>query len=312
MARKLRIEYPGAIYHVINRGNYRRDVFESAGAAQAFQEALLEACDTFKWRLHAHVVMRNHFHLAVETPQGDLIAGMHWLQSTYATRFNRFRAERGHLFQGRYQALLIEDAAALGRVADYIHLNPVRAGIVPVEHLAGFRWSSLRWFLKPQRPQCLQGTDVLRQHGLSESSQGWKDYVDVLKRIAVDEAEQIRLGFDEFSRGYAIGSAGWRKAIAKEYGHLALAPGLMANEAKALRETRWGQLLEVEVQRRGLPLSVIEQEPLKSASWKIGVATDLRRAGVPYSWLAETLRMGSANSVRAYVNRFREKLHISA
>ncbi len=238
MARKLRIEFPGAIYHVINRGNYRRDVFESAGAARAFQETLVQACETYQWRLHAHVVMRNHFHLAVETPGGDLVAGMHWLQSTYATRFNRFRAERGHLFQGRYQALLIEDAAALGRVADYIHLNPVRARIVPVEHLAGFRWSSLRWYLGHERPRCLHGSEIVGRHGLSDSREGWKDYVDNLTKLAADEAEQRRLGFDEFSRGFVVGSAGWRKAIATEHGHLALSPGVWAEEATQLRESR--------------------------------------------------------------------------
>jgi putative transposase len=127
MARKLRIQYPGAMYHVINRGNYRRDVFESVGAARAFEAALLEACELFGWLLHAHAVMRNHFHLALETPEPNLVEGMHWLQSSFATRFNRFRGENGHLFQGRYKSLLVEDGAALGRVADYIHLNPVRA-----------------------------------------------------------------------------------------------------------------------------------------------------------------------------------------
>jgi REP element-mobilizing transposase RayT len=88
MARKLRIEYPGALYHVINRGNYRRDVFESAGAAEAFVAALREAVAQYGWRVHAYVVMRNHYHLAVETPQPNLVEGMHWLQSTLATRFN--------------------------------------------------------------------------------------------------------------------------------------------------------------------------------------------------------------------------------
>jgi putative transposase len=129
MARKLRIEYPGALYHVINRGNYRQDVFTSVGAAEAFVRTLAEATALQGWRVHAYVVMRNHYHVALETPQPNLVAGMHWLQGTLATRFNRFRQEHGHLFQGRYHALLIEDTAALGRVVDYIHLNPVRRSI---------------------------------------------------------------------------------------------------------------------------------------------------------------------------------------
>src|SRR5258706_14385578 len=143
MARRLRIEFEGALYHVINRGNFQRDVFQSAGAAKAFEAALGEACERHHWRVHAYVIMRNHYHLALETPEANLVAGMHWLQSTYASRFNRFRRARGHLFQGRYQALLVEDAGALVRVANYRHLNPVRAKIVAAAQVATFRWSSL-------------------------------------------------------------------------------------------------------------------------------------------------------------------------
>src|SRR4051812_47665112 len=124
MARKLRLQYEGALYHVINRGNYRRDIFQTAGAAKAFEATLFEAGDRYGWRLHAHALMRNHFHLALETPESNLVEGMHWLQSTYATRFNRYRSDRGHLFQGRYQSPVIEDAAVLVRVVNYIHLNP--------------------------------------------------------------------------------------------------------------------------------------------------------------------------------------------
>ena len=87
------MEYGGACYHVINRGNYRRDLFAGEGAAQAFVGCLRETCGRFGWRLHAYVVMRNHFHLAVETPEPNLSLGMKWLQGTWVARFNRFRGE---------------------------------------------------------------------------------------------------------------------------------------------------------------------------------------------------------------------------
>src|ERR1043166_624960 len=102
MARRLRIQYEGALYHVINRGNYQRDVFETAGAAQAFVTTLEEASAQNDWRVPAYVVMRNHYHLAIETPKANLVDGMQWLQGTLAVRFNRYRNEKGHLFQGRY------------------------------------------------------------------------------------------------------------------------------------------------------------------------------------------------------------------
>ena len=171
MARKLRLQYEGAVYHVINRGNYRRDVFETADKAKAFEECLFEAGERMGWRLHAYVLMRNHYHLALETPQANLVEGMHWMQSTFATRFNRFRQERGHLFQGRYQSLVVEPGDALRRVVDYIHLNSVRAGLVTGEQLVDFRWSSLRRFVRGGRPACLcadwKGED---------SAEGWKRF----------------------------------------------------------------------------------------------------------------------------------------
>ncbi len=111
MARKLRLEFPGACYHVINRGNYRANVFQSEKTKAAFVSCLFEACVKSHWLLHAFTVMRNHYHLALETPEGNLVAGMQWLQSTFANRFNRLRDERGHLFQGRYKALLVEEGA---------------------------------------------------------------------------------------------------------------------------------------------------------------------------------------------------------
>ena len=127
MARLARIEYPGAICHVINRGNYRGDVFGSSGAAQAFEAVLEDAVKRFEWELGAYVIMRNHFHLAVRTPHPNLSAGMQWLQVTFAARFNRLRGEQGHLFQGRFKSFVLQDEEVWARVADYIHLNPLRA-----------------------------------------------------------------------------------------------------------------------------------------------------------------------------------------
>ena len=127
MARRLRIQYPGARYHVINRGNLQHDVFATFGAQNAFLIALEQAAVQFGWQAHAFVVLRNHYHFALETPEPNLVDGMHWLQSTFATKLTRFHDQHGHVFQGRYKALLVEDAHHLARVCDYIPLNPVAA-----------------------------------------------------------------------------------------------------------------------------------------------------------------------------------------
>lgn len=302
MARKLRIQYEGALYHVINRGNYRRDVFESVGAAQAFEATLIEACEMHGWRLHAHVVMRNHYHLAVETPRANLVEGMHWLQSTFATRFNRFRDERGHLFQGRYQAVLIEDAAALARVVDYIHLNPVRAGIVAAEQLEGFRWSSLRRFGRGERPAVFACGEWLGARGLEDTATGMSAYVRYLMKLAESEAEQQRLGLRELSVGWAIGSEGWRRAIAKDHVQRALQPGLEAAELRGLKEAHWRQELEEGLRQCGKTREELGND-ICGAPWKIGMAARLRNAGAPYAWITAELRMGKASSVRTYLSK---------
>ena len=129
MARKTRIEYAGAYYHLINRGNYRSWIFESDGARKSFFECLIQACESMGWRVHAWCLMGNHYHLCIQTPEPNLVEGMRWLQSTFANRFNRFRKSHGHVFQGRYQAILL-DGDAVAAVSHYIHLNPVRAGLI--------------------------------------------------------------------------------------------------------------------------------------------------------------------------------------
>ena len=127
--------------------------------------------------MHGYVVMRNHYHLALETPEPNLVEGMQWLQSTYANRFNRFRGERGHVFQGRYQAIAVEDGAHLGAVAHYIHLNPVRARIVAVRQANDYRWSSLYFLAKRgARPGWLRLEDALLAAGsLADGESGMKN-----------------------------------------------------------------------------------------------------------------------------------------
>ena len=301
MARRLRLQYDGALYHIINRGNYRRDVFETAGATRAFEAALFEAADRHRWRLHAHAVMRNHFHLALETPEANLVEGMHWLQSTYATRFNRFRSERGHLFQGRYQSPVIEDAAALVRVINYIHLNPVAAGIVEMPALPTYPWTSLARFLQGPRPPCLTAGALLAHLELPDSAAGWSNYVAQLEALVGDPAAQESAGWQDFSKGWAIGTHGWRRALAKEHAQYALEVGIAKDELREIKEARWRLLLEHALRAAGKSAIDIEHD-CKGAAWKIELARRLRvTAAAPYRWIAAVLKMGSPASVRVYL-----------
>ncbi len=308
MARKLRIEEPGAIYHVLNRGNSRRDLFQSGGEARAFQDTLVEATARYGWRLHAFVIMRNHYHLALETPEPNLSVGMHWLQSTFAMRFNRFRDERGHLFRGRFQGLIVEDRTHLTRLVDYIHLNPLRAGIVTPEQLGSFRWSSLHLWLKNQAFTGMQAVYWLEHHGLEPSLTGWANYVEYLTALGADVVRQKEMGFENMSRGWAIGTAGWRKALAKEHSHLSLNPGLSANQARELRESTWLRSLHQALSKHGKR----SEEIVASATfapWKITIAQQVRQeTGAAVPWLCEELKLGTPDSARAYLSRAKRQV----
>jgi len=148
MARPLRIIYEGAFYHVTARGNERRRIFLSHRDYEKFLSYLAEAVHKYGVILHAFVLMANHYHLIVETPKGNLSSFMHSLNSAYTTYFNIKRRRAGHLFQGRYKALLIDVDNYLLELSRYIHLNPVRAGIT--ERPVGYRYSSYRAYIFPK------------------------------------------------------------------------------------------------------------------------------------------------------------------
>ena len=144
MARKLRIQYPGAIYHVMNRGDRREAIFEDDEDRERLLETLTEACEKTGWQVHAYCLMGNHFHLVIETPQPNLVVGMKWLLGTYTSRYNRRHKEFGHLFSGRYKALIVDGSGNgyLKTVGDYVHLNPARAKALKVaEPLSAFAWN---------------------------------------------------------------------------------------------------------------------------------------------------------------------------
>jgi REP element-mobilizing transposase RayT len=140
----LRIEFPGALYHVTSRGNERRDIFLGDGDndRHTFLEVLGHVCARFDWLCHAYCLMGNHYHLLVETPEPNLSQGMRQLNSVYSQHVNRRHGRVGHLFQGRFKGILIEKDSYLLEVARYVVLNPVRAHMV--SSAAAWPWSSYR------------------------------------------------------------------------------------------------------------------------------------------------------------------------
>jgi len=127
MPRKLRVEYEGAIYHVMNRGDRRESIFLCDEDRQLFLETLQEVCQKTGWQVHGYCLMGNHFHLVIETPRANLIAGMRWFLGTYTARFNRRHKFFGHLFSGRYKSLIVDGSGTgyLKTVCDYVHSSPL-------------------------------------------------------------------------------------------------------------------------------------------------------------------------------------------
>ena len=210
MPRQLRVQYPGAMYHVMSRGNQRKDIFLDDVDRQDFLKTLADACQKTAWQVHAYCLMGNHYHLVVETPDANLVAGMAWLQGTYTTRLNHRHKLIGHVLSGRYKSQLVEGSGNgyLRTACDYVHLNPARAGLLKAEErLLAYPWSSLGYYLAaPQhRPQWIRVDRLLGEHGLEHDSPAAREEFE--RRM---EARRLEPGDPEglkaLRRGWCLGS----------------------------------------------------------------------------------------------------------
>jgi putative transposase len=178
MARPLRIEFAGAVYHVTSRGNARQPIFLDRADWEGFLDILSSVIARFSWVCHAYCLMENHYHLVMETPRGNLSRGMRQLNGIYTQFFNRRHKNVGHLFQGRYKAVLVEKESHLLSLCRYVVLNPVRAGVVSLPEQ--WKWSSYRATVgRVNRPPYLAVDWVLAQFGRkrAEAVRKYRQYV---------------------------------------------------------------------------------------------------------------------------------------
>ena len=309
MPRPSRFEEEGAIYHVINRGNYRAPLFGTEGAKAAFLLCLDEACVKAGWVVHAWCLMSNHYHLALETPAGNLVEGMQWLQGTFSTRFNRLRRENGHLFQGRYKSLVVDPGEGIGAVCHYIHLNPVRAKLCEAGALEAWPWTSLRWLLNPeQRPKWYAVESFLAQAGdLSDSVAGRTRYLQYLAWLAEDELARKAMRFEQMSKGWAIGLAGFKAELVRDRRRSAAALERGDEESRAARDAALRDALEAALKSANRTRQELEEAP-KMAAWKIALAGTMKaRTTATNRWLAEHLHMGSLHEVSRQVAKWQRE-----
>ena len=297
MARKLRIEYPGAIYHVMNRGDRREAIFKDDKDRHCFMETLGEACGKTHWPVHAWCLMPNHFHLVIETPRGNLVAGMKWLLATYTSRFNRRHKLFGHLFSGRYKSLIVDGSGTgyLKTVCDYVHLNPARAKLLrPEAPLSSYAWTSMKLYLRPagKRPGWLRVDRLLGEHGIPrDSKEGRREFGRrmAFRRRAEEDPRQLK----GLRRGWCLGTEAFRQEL------LARMKGRM-REHHYGAERKESEMERAEgVVREGLKRLEWSEKDLKSRAkgdaYKVKLAMELRaKTTASVKWIAERLRMGTS------------------
>jgi putative transposase len=321
MARPIRYEAPGALYHIIARGDGGKMVYDTEADRRAWLERKGEACEKYGWRVHAYVLMGNHVHFLLETPEPNLVAGMKWLLGVFSQGWNRRRRRRGHLFQGRYKAVVVNgeecDAHYLRIVADYIHLNPVRAGLVggtTGKTLLDYPHSSFPGYAsKKMRPAWMETAKVLRSFELDVGRRGARAYTNYLEQRASDRKGTLNdEALNELRRGWYLGekSFGDRllECLADQIRPKRRKGSVAGPAARAHDEAEAERIVSACLKALRLPKEAaklvgrgrwLEEKALTANLVK-------QHTGARNAWVAERLGMGHESSVSRAVRRVRE------
>ena len=219
MARPLRIEYEGACYHVINRGNHRETVFQNSEECSIFLKKLAYFAEVYGVTIYSYCLMPNHFHLFLKTEHANLGKFMQSFLTSFTVTINRKYSKSGHLFQGRYKAVLVESDLHKNRLSRYIHLNPVKlkgnntlSTDTLIQRLNGYEWSSYPYYIGlKKKPAWLNRRFVLSNWGKNsdEKIDNYRNYVE--KGVKTDNTEEVKM------EQQILGSSQFREKIFKKY-----------------------------------------------------------------------------------------------
>jgi REP element-mobilizing transposase RayT len=291
MPRPTHRESTAAIIHVFSRGNYKAPIFATEGAKGAFLITLKQAITRCGWEVYAYAIMPNHFHLLLRTPRGNLSIGMQWLLSTFATRFNQYRKESGHVFQGRYRYVVAPTLTAAARMFDYVHLNHIRKGLADLQTLEDSRDNSLYLLRRiSERPPFSLELGLRRFTGYEDDAEGHRAYTQKLMRVlAIDpDGALSRPAMQDLSEAPGLVTAAPSP----------LEPGLTQAEIRAIDERHRDDFLQAALRSAGKDQTDILADA-KGAQWKARIALLLNQhTTASTGWIADKLNMGTPGYVR--------------
>jgi putative transposase len=309
MARPLRLDHAGAVWHLTSRGNEKREIFRDEKDRERFLSILGQVVKRFQWRVHAYVLMGNHYHLLIETPEATLSRGMRHLNSIYSQSFNRRHRRVGHLLQGRFKAILVERQSHLLELARYVVLNPVRAGMTA--SAGQWPWSNYRATAGlGSSPPWLESEWTLAQFGPRQGARRrYRVFVAQGKgsRYAPWEelSSQIYLGSVEFrKRAHAMVLAENRSREVPRVQRMPARPGLAQIIVATSRE--FG-IAESELRRRGQSPARLAAAYLARHEGALRLPEFAPALGVR-DWAASHLATSAERMAREN-RRFRQRLH---
>jgi len=301
MGRAWRIEYDGALYHVMSRGNEGKDIFFDDDDRHMFLGALGDISERFQIDIFAYVLMSNHYHLLMRTNRANLSKTMQWFGVSYTRRFNDKHSRSGHLFQGRFKSILVQNDAYLMQLSCYIHRNPLRAGVV--NRLASYRWSSYPVYAYGKHaPEWLSTELILSQYNDHDRHKAYRDKV---QRYANEEG---RL-WEDFRHGMILGSKRFVDKIRRTY--MPEAAHQEIPQQKSLSREfnlspildKAAKILKIDLKRlqRSSRISAQDKDDrdfLIYALWKTGMMTNEKIGalfGVTYSSVSHSVKVMQLN-----------------